>query len=65
MPRWLGAVEECWQELVIVLGHLLVICEGFMPSLWEITKGNSSGLLVACESPSCVGCMALGCGLGM
>ena len=28
MPRWLGAMEESWQELVIVLGHLPVIVRG-------------------------------------
>jgi hypothetical protein len=27
-PRQLGAVEELWQELVIVLGHLPVIVKG-------------------------------------
>jgi hypothetical protein len=28
LPRWLGATEELWQELVIVLGHLPVIVRG-------------------------------------
>jgi hypothetical protein len=27
-PRWLGVVEESWQELEIVLGHLSVIMRG-------------------------------------
>ena len=36
-----------------------------VPSPWEITKGNSSGLLVACGSSSCVGCAAPNCGLGV
>jgi hypothetical protein len=27
-PRWLGAVEELCQELVIVLGHLSMIVRG-------------------------------------
>jgi hypothetical protein len=28
LPRWLGAAEELWQELVIVLGNLPVIVRG-------------------------------------
>jgi hypothetical protein len=28
-PRRLGAMEELWQELVIVLGHLPVIVRSF------------------------------------
>jgi hypothetical protein len=27
-PRWLGAAQRLWQELVIVLGHLRWSCEG-------------------------------------
>jgi hypothetical protein len=27
-PKWLGAVEELWQEFVIVLRHLQVIVRG-------------------------------------
>ena len=29
-PDGLEQIEEDWQELVIVLGHLPVICEGFL-----------------------------------
>jgi hypothetical protein len=36
-----------------------------VPSPWEITKGNSNGLRVACGPPSSVGCAIPGCGLGM
>jgi hypothetical protein len=34
-----------------------------VPFPWNIMKGNSSGLLIACGSPSCVNCVAPGCGL--
>jgi len=37
-PRWLGAAEEHWHELVIVCGHLPVIMRGFVPSLAESRK---------------------------
>jgi hypothetical protein len=37
-PRWLGAAEELWQELVIILGHLLVIVRGLVPSPMERQK---------------------------
>ena len=51
---------------VIVAGSDRSDCEGVLvPSPWEITKANSSGLRMACESPSCVGCVAPGCGLGV
>jgi hypothetical protein len=35
------------------------------PSPWEITKGISSRLRVACRSPSCVGCAAPSCEFGV
>jgi len=31
-PRWHGAAEEHWHELVFVCGHLLVIVRGLVPS---------------------------------
>ena len=31
-PRWLGAAEEDWHELVIARGHLPVIVRGLAPS---------------------------------
>ena len=37
-PRWLGAVEEDWHELVIVRGHLPVIVRGLVPSPVERQK---------------------------
>ena len=47
-PRRLGAAEEAWQELVIVLGHLLVICEGFLClPRGRFAKVSSSKLLVS------------------
>jgi len=36
-----------------------------VPSPWEITEDNSSGLRVACGSSSCVCCAAPSCGLGV
>ena len=38
---------------------------GFEPTSWEITKGITSRLLIACGSPSCIGCTALGYGFIM
>ena len=34
-PRWLGAMEEHWHELVIFCGYLPVILRGFVPSSTE------------------------------
>jgi hypothetical protein len=43
-PRWLGAAEELWQELVIVLGHLPVIVRGSC----AFPGGASKATLVDC-----------------
>jgi hypothetical protein len=55
-PRWLGAAEESWHELVIVHGHLPVICEGF---LGLFPGGAPKVALVNCSwswvPSSCVG----------
>jgi hypothetical protein len=45
-PRQLGVAEELWQELVIVLGHLPVICEGF---LGLFPDGAPKATLVDCS----------------
>ena len=37
---------EVWQELVIVLDHPRLICEGFMLLRWS-AKGNYSGLRIS------------------
>jgi hypothetical protein len=37
-PRWLGATEEHWHELVIVRGHLPMIVRGLVPSPAESRK---------------------------
>jgi hypothetical protein len=50
-PRQLGVAKELWQELVIVLGHLPVICEGFLCLPRRSVKGNSSGLRVSFKLP--------------
>ena len=47
LPRRLGVAEEHWHELVIVHGHLPVICEGSCTFPGGESKGNSSGLLVS------------------
>jgi hypothetical protein len=39
--------------------------EGFLCLPRQSARGNSSELLVACGSSSCVGCAAPGCGLGV
>jgi hypothetical protein len=44
-PRWLGAAEELWQELVIVLGHLPVIVRGSCAFL----GGAPNATLVDCS----------------
>jgi hypothetical protein len=44
-PKWLGATEEHWHELVIVRGHLPVIARGLVPSpmkSWKVTLVNCS-----------------------
>jgi prenyltransferase beta subunit len=43
-PRWLEAAEEWWQELVIILGHLLVIMRGSC----TFPGGASKATLVDC-----------------
>jgi hypothetical protein len=50
-PRRLGAVEEDWHVLVIVRGHLPMICEGSCAFPGEEPKDNSSKLLVSLSYP--------------
>ena len=59
MPRRLGAAEELWQELVIVLGHLPVICEGFLCLPRWSAKGNSNTLLVSSSYLTCGSVLAV------
>jgi hypothetical protein len=51
--RRLGAANEHWHELVIVRGHLSVICEGSCTFPGREPKGNSSGLLVSLSYLTC------------
>ena len=57
--RRLGAAEELWQELVIVLGHFLVICEGFLCLPRRSAKDNSSKLLVSLSYLTCGSVLAV------
>jgi hypothetical protein len=50
---------------VIVSGSDRGDCEGFLTFPQPRAKSYSSGLLVACGSPSCVGCATPDCGLGV
>jgi hypothetical protein len=64
-PRRLGAAEECWQELVIVLVHLPVIVRGSCAFLGRAPKATLVDCAWLVWSPSCVGCAAPDCGLGL
>jgi hypothetical protein len=44
-------MEELWHELVIIHGHLPVICEGSYTFPEEEPKGNSNKLLVSLSYP--------------
>ena len=53
----------CWWLFVADSGD--IVRGSFTYSPWVIVKGYSSGLFVAYGSPSCVGCAAPDCGLGV
>ena len=61
-PRWLGAARIVERRVVIVSGSDRGDCEGFLTFPRRRAKRYSSGLLIACGSPSCVGCAAPDCG---
>jgi hypothetical protein len=63
--RRLGAARIVEQRNVLVSDSDRGDCEGFLTFLRQRAKRYSNGLLVACGSTSCVGCVAPGCGLGM
>ena len=64
-PRRPGDWWIIEQRKVIVSGSDLYDCERFLCLPRWSTKGNSSGLRVACGFSSCVGCAASSCGLGV
>ena len=64
-PIWLGAARIVERRKVLVSGSDHGDCEGFLTFLRRRAKRYSSGLLVACGSPSCVGCAAPNYGLSM
>ena len=63
--RWLGAVRIIVRRVVLVFSSDRGDCEGFLTFTQWRAKRYSSGLLVACGCPSCVGCAAPNYGLSV
>ena len=64
-PRRLGATRIIERRKMIVSGSDRGDCEGFLTFPRQRAKRYCSGLLIACGSPSCVGCAAPNCGFSV